>query len=328
MDDMKAGLSVTAAESGQKLLNFLRRRVDAQDGELHRWIRTGQVRVDGRRAKAFDRVEQGEIVRVPPFASVRKAETEEPDCVQERAVPPELPPIVHEDQDILVLAKPAGLPSQGGTGHADSAASRVARAFAGACFVPAPAHRLDRDTTGLLVFGKTYRSLRFLTDAFAGRGAQRVRKDYLAWVDGRWESQTAELRDLLVRDGQTRLMRVCGRNDPQETPAGAVEARLLAFPLLERRIEGRMRTLLLLRLLTGRTHQIRAQLSSRGHPVSGDPWYGSGGRLKLHAFRIILPTPDGRSMALELPPPWGGPWQVTDPALDAARKDPFSDWGA
>ena len=322
MDDPKAGLSVTAAESGQKLLNFLRRRVDAADGELHRWIRTGQVRIDGRRAKAFDRVEEGSQVRVPPFASVRQAEGRAMEPAHEEGVLHGMPPIVHEDEDILVLAKPAGLPSQGGTGHADSAASRVARAFAGACFVPAPAHRLDRDTTGLLVFGKTYRSLRFLTDAFAGRGACRVRKDYLAWVDGRWEDQPPELRDLLVREGQTRLMRVCGRNDPQETLAEAVEARLLASPLLGRRIEGRMRTLLLLQLLTGRTHQIRAQLSSRGHPVSGDPWYGSGGRLKLHAFRIILPTPDGRSMALELPPPWGGPWQVPDPALDAARKAP------
>ena len=324
MDDHKSGLSVSAAESGQKLLNFLRRRVEAPDGELHRWIRTGQVRVNGGRFKAFDRVEQGDIVRVPPFAAVRKAEGGVSERVQETSAPAELPPFAYEDEDILVIAKPAGLPTQGGTGHADSAAARVARTFAGACFVPAPAHRLDRDTTGLLVFGKTYRSLRFLTDAFAGRGESQLRKEYLAWVDGRWEDQPKELHDLLVRDRKTRLMRVCGRDSRHETPDEASEARLLTAPLLYRRIEGRMRTLLLLRLLTGRTHQIRVQLSVRGHPVSGDPWYGSGGGLKLHAFRILLPRPDGSFLTLELPPPWGPPWDMQDSVLDAAKKLSFS----
>ena len=318
MDDSKTGLTVSPAEAGQKLLNFLRRRVDAPDGDLHRWIRTGQVRINGGRAKAFDRVEMGDTVRIPPFAAVLRAGKNSAPSPG-KALPGGPMPVVYEDGEILVIAKPAGLASQGGTGHDDSAAARIAHAFAKADFVPAPAHRLDRDTTGMLVFGKTYHALRFLADAFAGRGEATPQKYYLAWADGAWEGHPLELCDLLLRDNSSRLMAVLPRHCPPKETAKAVEARLRAFHLLSRSVDGQMRSLLLLRLITGRTHQIRAQLSARGHPVSGDPWYGSGGGLMLHAFRIKLPKPDGASLDLYLPPPWKGPWNVPEAVLATAK---------
>lgn len=316
----KQGLMVSHAESGQKLLNFLQRRVKAPTGDLHRWIRTGQVRINGKRAKAFDHVAEGDTVRVPPFATLLPAGSlPHSDKAFSSSSSSSLPSrssldIVYEDEEILVLAKPAGLPVQGGTGHHDSMAARLARERAHADFVPAPVHRLDKDTTGLLVAGKTYKSIRMLSDALAGRGGKSVHKEYLAWVEGRWPTIKAkELHDFLFRRPQEKRVQIIAG-----TEEGAMEARCIVTPQEVRHVQGHDYTLLLVRLLTGRTHQIRVQLASRGHPIVGDPWYGekeyfpssAGYGLKLHAFRLELPLPGKGTKILELLPEWSSPWNI------------------
>ena len=360
------GLQVSRAEAGQKLLNFLQRRIDAPTGDFHRWIRTGQVRVNGARAKAFDRIEEGDLVRVPPFAvflpagnagradksapSGRTPSTPKrsegrsgdksgsdgrPDAARTDSPAPRQSSslrIVHEDEDILVIAKPAGLPVQGGTGHSDSIAARLAQERADADFVPAPVHRLDKDTTGLLIAGKTYAAVRLLTDALAGRGGQAPRKEYLAWGEGHWpfspEDGPQELHDVLAKDKKAQRMRTRDDDEGQE-------ARCIVTTLETRRHpegpKGREYSLLLVRLLTGRTHQIRVQLASRGHAIVGDPWYGNSERkisnrkperdirqekpaegLKLHAFRLTVPLPGKTEpLSLDLLPPWKGAWKVS-----------------
>lgn len=322
-------MTVTRAEAGQKLLNFLDRRLKATPSELHRWIRTGQVRLNGGRCKAFARVEEGDIVRVPPFAVPRR--------VAKESVPPagtaaDALPVVWENEDLLVLNKPAGLPTQGGTGHADSVADRLARLYAGADFVPAPVHRLDKDTSGLLLAGKTHAALRRLTDALAGRSGEAPRKEYLAWIRGMWPRESPrELRDMLIRTEGVRKMRtlsppVATNGTPMSAKVpDAREALCLVRPLENRIIDGSSFTLLLLRLITGRTHQIRVQLASRGFPVAGDPRYGDGrGGLKLHAFRLTLPPADGENdLVITCPPPWDAPWNVAGPA-EPSGKIPFA----
>ena len=144
---MPETLQVTAAEAGQKLLQFLSRRFEEPQSVLHRWIRTGQVRINGGRAKPFDRVELNDEIRVPPFAGAgTKAER-----VPASSGGKELPPIVAETADVIVFCKPSGLPVHPGTGHTDSLTTRLEAAFAGSPFIPAPVHRLDRDTSGLLL---------------------------------------------------------------------------------------------------------------------------------------------------------------------------------
>ncbi|MEG1610206.1 MAG: RluA family pseudouridine synthase, partial [Bilophila sp.] len=192
---MAEALVVSSAEAGQKLLQFLARRFDAPASVLHRWIRSGQVRVNGGRAKPFDRVAQGNEIRVPPFAvcstgaagglqqlaGVGEKGTKTGEIVAQGRLA--LPSIVAETDDLLVFCKPAGLAVHPGTGHTDSLTTRLLAHYSGADFMPTPVHRLDIETSGLLLVAKTYTALRALTDALA-RHDGSVRKEYLLWVRG------------------------------------------------------------------------------------------------------------------------------------------------
>ncbi|WP_243439942.1 RluA family pseudouridine synthase [Fundidesulfovibrio soli] len=284
--------TVSAAEAGQKLVQYLGRVLgeDAPGSVLMRWIRTGQVRVDGKRAKPFDRVAEGQSVRIPPFAELRP--------VEERAgagAPLDLP-VLAETPDWLVIAKPAGLPVHPGSGWTDSVQTRLAQAFAGSAFVPTIAHRLDRDTSGVLLAARTHQAL---TRAHAMLAARETDKRYLCWVLGEWGlsalREPVEMADRLEKAGAP------GRERMEAGEEGK-EARLVAVPL---RIEAD-RALLEVRLLTGRTHQIRAQLASRGHPIAGDAKYGGGKPpMRLHAWKLTI-----GEETFACPPPWSGRWDA------------------
>lgn len=293
-------------ESGQKLLRFLERRLNLPSNLLHRWIRTGQIRLNGKRCKPFARVSAGDVARLPPFAGELVNQT-----LAEDAPSAPLPPLIGEKNGILAFCKPAGLPVQPGTDHDDALSARLAAHYSDRPFKPAPCHRLDRDTSGVVLVGATYEALRSVQDALA---AGEIRKEYLAWVEGDWPRADARLlRDFLRRenrDGQT-LTRIVAEDAPY-----AREAVALVEPL-ERRGG---KTLLRVRLLTGRTHQIRAQLAARGYPVCGDGKYGKPGVLRLHALRVVLP--DGQEFVC--PPPWEDEWEPNElpPPLDDDAASP------
>jgi 23S rRNA pseudouridine955/2504/2580 synthase len=216
-----------------------------------------------------------------------------------------LPDIVAELPGLLVLNKPAGLPVQPGSGHTDSVSSRLAAHFAHLPFKPTPAHRLDKDSSGLLLAATSYERLRALHEAFARRD---LKKMYLAWVEGVWpDAGTCLLRDLLEKTGGS------GREKVRSGQGREALCEVLCLHREERR------SLLRVNLFTGRTHQIRAQLSTRGYPVCGDVKYGArpcGGGLLLHACSMELP--DGERFVCL--PSWAGEWAIP---LKAVTPDIF-----
>jgi 23S rRNA pseudouridine955/2504/2580 synthase len=332
----RAPLVVTREEAGQKLLQFLQRRLgrEVPGSALLRVIRTGQVRVDGGRKQPFFRLAEGQKVRVPPLGvetppmpNATAADFSQPDGASDlsppdgaaNAEPANAEPanaglvVLSESAERVAVLKPAGLCSHAGTRHKDSVADRLKAAYAGAPFLPVLAHRLDKDTSGILLAAKSYAELRRLNDLFAGGG---VRKTYLAWVDGVWPHEGP----LLMEDRLDRSERDAAGGRKKIRAAGADSgegkaARAEATPLLRKR----QATLLLVRLFTGRTHQIRVQLSSRGHAVISDAAYGRkvrGVPMLLHALCLRLPD-----AVLFAPPPWTGPFALAKPVVQRLRAE-------
>ena len=322
---MPQPLVVTPAEAGQKLLQFLVRRFDLPHGVLHRWIRTGQVRINGGRVKAFDRVEEGDEIRIPPFAEQNRqpaisAEKDSLSTISQAQAAQKisgqtssqhtrsksLPRIVAETEELLVFCKPSGLPVHPGSGHTDSLTTRIEAGYAGADFMPAPVHRLDRDTSGLLLVAKTYRMARKLSDALASHDGHVV-KEYLAWVAGNcpW-TKPIRLSDRLAKQAQNGRERMAIQTSTPEKAHSGKEQQASLTVCCIAQLPGA--SLVLVRLHTGRTHQIRAQLSGRGFPLLGDVKYGGpplSDGLKLHAARLVL---DGT--VYEVLPEWKGKFHV------------------
>ncbi len=316
-------LTVDPAEQGMKLLRFLARRLAIADETLlHRWIRTGQVRVNSARAKPFALLSAGDAVRVPPFAA--KAEAV-------KIPPPKLAPgldlggnlrLLAVTDTVLALDKPGGMPTQPGSGHADSVVQRLRTLFAGQAYIPAPAHRLDKDCTGIVLAGRTHVAQKRLHELFAEKTSQAgdakrsLEKTYLAWVRGIWPYDgVLELRDELAKGpavgGKGERVRAVAQG--QGAPAFA-EASLCG-----KRLHGEAgeASLLRIRLHTGRTHQIRVQLAERGFPIIGDVKYGGGAfaYLLLHAHHVAFSSEGTDLAAFEAaswPKHWPEPFAVSE----------------
>lgn len=276
---------VSEEESGQKMLQFLQRRLDLPPSLLHRWLRTGQIRLNGSRVRPFDRLKAGDLVRLPPFAGVLAANPAP--VAAENYEPLE---IAGEEDGVLAVVKPAGLAAHGGSGITDSVLARLAKQLPPHSFGPVPAHRLDRSTSGIMLCALSYEALARLQAAFR---SHKAIKEYLAWVEGPFEEE----KILISRIGK----RGPKGQEKVRPAADGKRAVCLARPLAVYPDA----SLVHLRLITGRTHQIRAQMAEIEHPLYGDVKYGAQKRsqgLFLHAFRITLP--DGACFSA--PPPWSG----------------------
>ncbi|MFW6180013.1 MAG: RluA family pseudouridine synthase, partial [Desulfohalobiaceae bacterium] len=275
-------LEVSPEESGQKLLAFLQRRLQQSipRSALMRWVRTGQVRLDHSRCKPFVRLHQGQVVRIPPH----RIQAQELRALQENN--PFYLRKVFEDHRLLVLAKPPDLAVQPGSNLADSVVHRIRHMYQSSPWMPALVHRLDKQTSGLLLLAKEYAYLQHLQGLWK---AGRVRKVYLAWVGQKtsWSSWN-RLQDQL----QTAADKKKDRQKQEQTAVSYVRT-------LCNTSRG---SLLAVQLLTGRKHQIRLQLAHRGLPLLGDRRYqgtASGQGLLLHACHLSWPD-----YAFNLEPPW------------------------
>ena len=284
-------LVVPERQDGQRLDNFLLRELKGLPrSRVYRLIRTGEVRVNRGRCKPDTRLAEGDQVRVPPYAGRRPANTGAPtDKLKQRLEDS----VLFEDEALLVLNKPAGMPVHGG--------SRIALGLIEALRQTRPewmeaelAHRLDRDTSGCLIIAK---QVDFLRHIQAELRAGEVEKTYLALVHGAWPERIEQI-DLPLRKNELASGERIVRADPDGKFA------LTTFQVRERFPEA---TLLQVGLETGRTHQIRVHCQSAGHPIIGDEKYGKSAairhkRLALHAWRLAFrPTPKAKFSRFEAP---------------------------
>lgn len=299
---------VGPAESGQKLLQFLERRLELPPALLHRWIRTGQIRLNGRRCKPFCRVNENDLVRLPPFveklANLEAASQIGPGDYEKAGLK-----IVGCHDNILALDKPAGLPVHGGSKHLDSVTQRLRKLHGVDGFIPGPGHRLDRETSGILLLGASWQALNFLQKSFAER---KIHKEYICWVQGNWPFNADKtLTHFLKRQWLDGFERTC----VHETEAPGRKKAAMIVRCLKR---ANSRSLLQVRLLTGKKHQIRAQLAYMGYPILGDKKYGHAVKedaIFLHCLRMVLP--DGMEFAAQ--PGW--PAEMTPGALPDMMRD-------
>jgi 23S rRNA pseudouridine955/2504/2580 synthase len=287
-------LEVGEESEAQRIDNFLLRELKGvPKSHVYRVLRSGQVRVNSGRVKPEYRLQIGDKVRVPPVRVPAPG-----------SKPPLKPikfPIVHEDPSLLVINKPAGTAVHGGSGVSYGVIESL-RAERPQAKMLELAHRLDRDTSGLLVVAKKRSALvelhRMLREG-------EVEKYYLAVVKGVPAKKTFEIHEALHKYVNARGER---RVSVKEGGMAAVtRVKLLA--------SASGLSVVQLQLMTGRTHQIRVHLAHAGHPVLGDDKYGDFElnralarqgvkRLCLHARRLAFKHPvDGKPMKLEAPPP-------------------------
>jgi 23S rRNA pseudouridine1911/1915/1917 synthase len=284
-------LTVTPDDAGARLDALLAGHVGSRT-RAQRLIDAGQVLVDGAPAPKRHRVRAGEVLEVDE-RDVRRPEF---DPIESGTPAPH--EVVWEDPHLLVVDKPAGVVVHPAAGHRGGplVQALVGRAAGGDPMRPGLVHRLDRDTSGLLVVAKGDAVLRALQEQLAAR---EIEREYLALVEGRPPARTGTIDAPLGRDRRVRTRRSSDTDDPR--PA------VTHFEIEEALPAG---TLLRVRLETGRTHQIRAHLLAIGHPVAGDPEYGHVGsfgleRQFLHAARLAFTHPitgDRIEVVSPLPP--------------------------
>lgn len=280
-------VAVEEEAAGQRIDNFLLRRLKGvPKSHVYRVLRSGEVRVNSGRVKPDYRVQIGDRVRIPPV----RVSGEKP-----KARPAEFP-IVHEDAAILVVDKPAGVAVHGGSGVSFGVIESLRAARPQAKLLEL-AHRLDRDTSGLLIVAKKRTALvelhRMLRDG-------EVEKIYMAVVKGAPREDSFEIREALHKH-------VTSSGERRVSIQEGGKAALTRVRVVKR---GEF-SLLEVRLLTGRTHQIRVHLAHAGHPVVGDDKYGDFAlnkalkkRLLLHAAKLSFRHPvSGERLKLESPLP-------------------------
>jgi len=303
-------LTVDEESAGQRLDNYLIRVLKGvPKTHIYRIIRSGEVRRNKGRVSADDRVQTGDVLRIPPIRLSERAEEKAAHPAPAREFP-----VIFEDEAFLAIDKPAGVAVHGGSGVSFGVIEQMRQARPQARLLEL-VHRLDRETSGLLLIAKKKSALKVLQDQFRER---ETGKTYLALVKGHWPANRKvldqPLHKYLLPDGERRV-RVTTADDPDGmrsitlvkvaqrvgSPAGLEPA--AEFSLLEVTIK------------TGRTHQIRVHLSSAGFPIVGDDKYGDFElnrqlvrlgfkRMFLHAWRLKIAHPvsgDALELHAELP---------------------------
>jgi len=292
-------------------------------GQLQKLLRTGQIRVDGARVKAGVRLQSGQSVRVPPMAPASR-----------KAAPPKVSRddeafirslVLYQDDDVIALNKPPGLAVQGGSKthrHIDAMLDALAVDPGEQLRL---VHRLDKDTSGVLLIARSRKAAAELGKALK---AHRAKKIYWALVVGVPRPEEGDIEAPLAKRGPSGGERVIIAGDE----GGEARHAVTRYRLIES--AGRELSWVALWPVTGRTHQLRVHMAAIGHPIVGDGKYGGaeahpggdiGGRLQLHARRIEIDLPSGKLLEIEapLPPHMAETWRLF--GFDSDPGDPFPD---
>lgn len=342
-------LTVGIDEGESRLDRWLKKRLpEVTQGAIEKWCRTGQIRVDGGRVKASTRVAPGAEVRVPPLPKVDYDPAERSTSAPITADDARMiqAAVLWKDEHIIAINKPPGLPSQGGSGqgsrHVDGLTEELKFGFKDR---PKLVHRLDKDTSGVLLLARTDRVARGLSEAFRNR---TTRKIYWAVVAGVPSPRKATIRFGLLKapgrggGGEGEKMIAIHPNKIDETE-GAKRA-TTDYSVLE--VLGSRAAWVVMVPITGRTHQLRAHMAEIGHPIVGDGKYGGSGqenlgegwgaqlggdisrKLHLHARQIAFDHPiTGKRITIVAPLPdhMKRTWKTVGWYENDVPADPFND---
>lgn len=298
-------LTVTNDENDIRLDRWFKRRFPGiSHGQLEKLLRTGQVRVDGKRAKSNNRIVAGQVIRVPPLgglefepprAAVRDNRISDADAELIQNC------VIYMDDSILVINKPPGLATQGGTGVTRHVDGLLDALRFGNNERPRLVHRLDKDTSGVMLLGRTATATAHLAKTFKTREARKL---YWCLVVGYPQPHAGTIRAPLVKAGGHGVERMAV--DPEKGQPATTEYRVVDHA-------GNKVSWMEVEPRTGRTHQIRVHAAVLGTPILGDGKYGGqeahlqgtgvSRKLHLHARALRLPHPDGGTIFVTAPMP-------------------------
>mgnify|MGYP000953700938 CR=1 FL=1 len=295
MTDNVRQFTVDAEDDGIRLDRWFKRHLpDASFNLVSRWARTGQLRVDGKRATPGDRIEAGQQIRVPPADPVVATKTAKPKKERPRLTDDQMAfaeaLVIHKDKAALVLNKPPGLATQGGTKTTEHVDSLLDALWFEADQRPKLVHRLDKDTSGVLLVARTPRAAAAFSKSFSSRTARKV---YWAIIVG-----VPSIEDGMIELPISKQPGTGGEKMHVDEKEGA-PART-RYRVIDR--AGNNAAWVELQPFTGRTHQLRVHMAAIGHPIVGDGKYGGrdafltgtiSRKMHLHARRLRVDHPDG-----------------------------------
>jgi 23S rRNA pseudouridine955/2504/2580 synthase len=283
--------TVAADDDGVRLDRWFKRHLPQVGfATVSRWARTGQIRIDGKRADVADRLSTGQVVRVPPGGDTPESQTKTRKPLTQEQIALAESMVISKDRAAIVLNKPPGLATQGGSGtfqHVDG----LLDAYADEGPRPRLVHRLDKDTSGVLLIARTPGSAAYFSKRFSGRSARKI---YWALVIGVPDIDDGMIDLPLAKQpgsgGEKMMVDKSGEGQPARS----------RYRVIDR--AGNRAAWVELQPMTGRTHQLRVHMAAIGHPIVGDGKYGgpdaflSGSisrKMHLHARRLIIDHPDG-----------------------------------
>lgn len=285
-------IEVKSDDDGVRIDRWFKRHYPALSfGQLQKIMRKGEVRLDGKRVKGKERVAAGQMVRVPPLALSAEPSEKRPQKphLSDADIQETQSWVVYKDDAVIAVNKPAGLPTQGGTGQSRHLDGLLDALRFGSEHRPKLVHRLDKDTSGALLLGRTPKAAAALAKAFQ---TKETDKRYWALVAG-----TPKNRDGRI---SVRMDKIAVKGHERMVVSADGKSSLTDYSVIDS--AGQMASWLALKPHTGRTHQLRLHCAEMGHPIVGDGKYGGQAafltgaisrKLHLHSRFISFPHPDG-----------------------------------